>query len=77
MGVTAVTPPVGWQFFCREQPFNAAGETATPLYSTVQPNGLLDVRLSGRSVRMRMVALNDGPFALGRNRLVVKPAGQR
>jgi hypothetical protein len=77
MGVTAVTPPVGWQFFCREQPFNAAGETATPLYSAVQPNGLLDVRLSGRSVRMRMVALNDGPFALGRNRLVVKPAGQR
>ena len=71
-------PPetIGFQFFCREQPNDAASEFSTGLY-TVEHGGLLDVRFSGRSIRMRMEALEDRTWALGRPRLDSKKGGRR
>ena len=68
--------PLGYRFFPREEPGDAASEYDTGLY-TVVSHGLLDVRFSGRSVRMRMEALTDGPFAVGRPRLIVRQGGRR
>ena len=67
---------LGYEFFTREQPYDDAGERSTGLYTEVHA-GLMDVRFSGRSVRMRMEALADGPFAVGKPRLVIVPAGKR
>ncbi len=67
---------VGYRFFAREQGGDEAGEYDTGLY-TASHNGLMDVRFSGRSVRMRMEALVDSPFAIGRPRLEVRKGGRR
>jgi hypothetical protein len=74
----SVQPPstVGYRFYVREQPSDDLGEFDTGLF-TVGHDGLLDMRFSGRSVRMRMVALQDGPFSVGRPRLEVRPGGRR
>jgi hypothetical protein len=65
---------LGFRFFASEEPMGPEQETG--LY-TVWHEGLLDVRLSGRSVRMRIEATADGPFALGRTRLLLKSGGRR
>ena len=70
------TEMFGYRFFAREQPYDAASEFDTGLYTVVH-NGLMDVRLSGRSIRMRLEATQDGPFAVGKPRLEVKPGGRR
>jgi hypothetical protein len=70
------TEMFGYRFFAREQPYDAASEFDTGLYTVVH-NGLMDVRFSGRSVRMRIEATQDGPFAVGKPRLEVKPGGRR
>jgi hypothetical protein len=67
---------LGYRFFPREQPYDAASETDTGLYTVVQ-NGLMDMRFSGRSVRMRMEALTDAPFAVGKPRLEMSIGGRR
>jgi hypothetical protein len=67
---------IGYRFFTREQPSDLAGERDTGLYTEIH-DGLMDVRFSGRSVRMRMEALTDAPFAVGRPRLDMKPGGSR
>ena len=67
---------LGYRFFSREQPYDKAGEFDTGLY-TGPHGGLLDIRFSGRSVRMRMEAVLDGPFAVGRPRLEMKGGGRR
>ena len=72
----APTGMLGYRFFTREQPYDAASERDTGLY-TATHGGLMDVRFSGRSVRMRVEALVDGPFAIGKPRLVMIPAGSR
>ena len=71
-------PPdvLGYRFFPREQPHDAASEYDTGLYTIVH-GGLIDVRFSGRSVRMRMEATSDGPWAVGRPRLEMKAGGRR
>ena len=69
-------PVVGYQFYVREQPSDDLGEFATDLYTETH-GGLMDIRFSGRSVRMRMVALIDGPFSVGRPRLEVRAGGRR
>lgn len=67
---------VGYRFMAREQPQDTASEFDTGLYTEIH-NGLMDVRFSGRSVRMRMEATKDGPFAVGRPRLDIRPGGRR
>jgi hypothetical protein len=67
---------IGVRFFPREQPQDAASEYDTGLYTQIH-GGLVDVRFSGRSTRMRIEALADGPFALGRLRLEMRKGGRR
>jgi hypothetical protein len=67
---------LGYRFFSREQPQDVASEFQAGLYTEIH-GGLMDVRFSGRSIRMRMEALTDGPFAVGRPRLEVKAGGRR
>lgn len=68
--------PIGFRFFTREQPGDVASEHDTGLYTEVH-DGLMDLRFSGRSIRMRMEALADASFAVGKTRLDIKPAGSR
>jgi hypothetical protein len=74
--VAAPAGTVGYTFFVREQPGDDAGEFESGPYTEVH-GGLMDVRFSGRTVRMRMEALIDGPFAVGRPRLDIRPGGRR
>ena len=46
---------LGYRFFPREQPHDAASEYDTGLYTVIH-GGLMDVRFSGSSIRMRMEA---------------------
>jgi hypothetical protein len=73
---TSADPQVGLRFFVNEQPNDTANEFDTGLYTEVH-NGLMDVRFSGRSIRMRLEALIDGPFAIGRTRLEIRQGGRR
>ena len=72
----AVDDMLGYRFFVREQPYDEASEFDTGLYTVIH-GGLMDMRFSGRSIRMRMEALTDGPFAVGKPRLEVRPGGRR
>jgi len=65
---------IGYRFFTREQPNGP--ERDTGLYTQTH-NGLMDMRFSGRSVRMRMEALTDSPFAVGKPRLEIRKGGRR
>jgi len=65
---------LGVRFLTREQP--QGPEHDTGLYTEVH-GGLLDVRFSGRHIRMRIEALEDEPFAIGRPRLQVRRGGRR
>jgi hypothetical protein len=65
----------GFRFFAREQPWDSA-ETDTGLYTQVH-GGLMDTRVSGRSVRMRLEATVDAPFSVGRTRIDLVKAGSR
>lgn len=65
---------LAYRFFVREEP--AGTEFDTGLYTEIN-DGLMDLRFSGRSIRMRMEALVDGPFAVGRPRLDIRPGGRR
>jgi hypothetical protein len=67
---------VGYSFYVREEAGDDAGEFEAGLYTKVNA-GLMDVRFSGRSVRMRMVALQDVPWSVGRPRLDIRPGGRR
>lgn len=69
-------PVFGYRFFVREQPHDVEGEWNTGVY-TVGHDGLLDVRFSGRSVRMRLEARTDEAFAVGKPRLEIRPGGRR
>ena len=65
-----------YEFYTREQPGDEANEKATGLYTVIH-DGLMDVRFSGRSVRMRMEALQDGNWGVGKPRLEIRPGGRR
>jgi hypothetical protein len=67
---------LGYSFTVRENPYDEASEFNTGLY-TVVSNGLMDMRWSGRTAQMRVEPLYDGDFAIGRPRLIIKPAGKR
>jgi hypothetical protein len=68
-------PPVAFQFFYRENPANPV-ETTTGVYSVVH-DGLVDIRFSGRTARMRIEGTRDEPWALGRIRLELRQGGRR
>jgi hypothetical protein len=68
--------PIGYRFFVREQPSDTASEFDTGLYTEIH-GGLMDMRWSGRSARMRLEALTDAPFAIGRPRLEMRAGGRR
>lgn len=75
-GVTDPTNPAfGFRLFLKEQPQDTV-ETDTGLHSNIH-SGLVDIRCSGRSARMRIEAIADVPWALGRPRLELRPAGRR
>ena len=65
---------LGFRFFPREQPQSSEYDTGL---HTVTHGGLMDLRFSGRSVRMRLEALVDEPFAVGRPRLEMRAGGRR
>jgi hypothetical protein len=67
---------LGYSFDFSEEPMDTQNSFNTGLYSVVH-NGLMDVRFSGRSVAMRVEALLDGDFAIGRPRLLMGAAGRR
>jgi hypothetical protein len=67
---------LGYSFYAREEPGDDVGEFESDFYTDVHA-GLMDVRFSGRSVRMRMVALQDVPWSVGRPRLDIRPGGRR
>lgn len=73
---SATQPAFGFRFFSREQPFDAANEVDSGLYTTIH-NGLIDTRVSGRSVRVRVEAVADTNWELGKPRLLIQPAGSR
>lgn len=74
MDAAADPDQIGYRFLTREQPNGS--ERDTGLYTVVH-SGLMDVRFSGRHIRMRMEALKDGPFSIGRPRLQARKGGKR
>jgi hypothetical protein len=76
-GNTSVTQPAfGFRFFAREQPFDAANEWDTGVYTEIN-NGLMDTRVSGRSVRVRVQGTADAGWEIGKPHLLIQPAGSR
>jgi hypothetical protein len=67
---------IGYSFASTEQPQSTADAFTRGPYTVVH-NGLVDVKLSGRSVLLRLEAMLDGEFTVGRPRLVISPAGLR
>ena len=65
----------GYRFFLWEQPDGP--QTDTGSFPVSNNSGLVDARFSCRGCRMRIEALADGPFAIGRGRLVTRPGGSR
>jgi hypothetical protein len=66
---------LGWRFFHSEQSRNAVEhDTGT---HTEQHDGLLDIRFSGRFARVRVEALSDEMWAIGRPRLIIRQGGKR
>jgi hypothetical protein len=74
--VSPVANMLGYSFDVTEQPMDTTNAYNTGLYTVVH-DGLMDVRFSGRSVQMRVEALIDNEFTIGRPRLLMKPAGMR
>jgi hypothetical protein len=66
---------VGYRFFLWEQPDGPQRDTGT--YKVISSSGLVDARFSCRGLRMRIEALADGPFAVGRTRFETRPGGSR
>ena len=67
-------PAVGFRFTHDEEPFDTA--SGTQLYTTIH-DGLVDVRFSGRGVRMRIEATRDVDWEIGRTRLMLRQGGAR
>jgi hypothetical protein len=66
---------LAYLFFLRERA--ASGETTAGPYPIIRTDGLVDARFSARRMRMRIQAVEDGPWAIGKTRLDIKPGGSR
>ena len=66
---------MGFRFFSWEETDGPQWDTGSiPITNNT---GLTDARFSGRGCRMRIEALADVPFAIGKTRLVIRPGGSR
>jgi hypothetical protein len=65
----------GYRFFIWEKPDGPQWDTGS--YPVIDNSGLVDARFSCMGLRMRIEALSDGPFAVGRTRLDSRPGGSR
>ena len=72
---TGAAGSVGYRFFLWEQPDGPQFDTGS--YPVSNDSGLVDARFSCRGFRMRIEALEDASFALGRTRLITRPGGFR
>jgi hypothetical protein len=66
---------VGYRFFHWEEPDGPEWDTGS--IPITNDSGRTDARFSCRGFRMRIEALADEPFALGRARLILRPGGFR
>jgi hypothetical protein len=66
---------LAYRFFVSDRA-NGPERMAGP-YLVSRSDGLVDCRFSGRHMRMRVEAVADGPWALGKARLDIKPGGAR
>ena len=66
---------VGYRFFTWEE--TNGPEFDTGVFPVTNDTGLTDARFSCRGFRMRIEALSDGPFAIGRTRLLTRQGGKR
>jgi hypothetical protein len=66
---------VGYRFFLWEEPDGPQWDTG--VFPITNDTGLTDARFSCRGCRMRIEALADETFAIGRSRLIVRPGGSR
>lgn len=66
---------VGYRFFFREEPQGQEWDTGS--LPVTNDTGRTDIGdgFSCRSLRMRLEALSDGPFAIGKTRLIGRPSG--
>jgi len=67
---------VGYRFFVWEEPNGPEYDTGT--FRLHNDSGRTDIGagFSCRGMRMRIEALSDGPFAIGRTRLIARPGGK-
>ena len=66
---------IGFRFFLWEEPDGPQWDTGDfPADNNV---GLTDAKFSCRGCRMRIEALQDGPFAIGRTKLIARQGGSR
>jgi hypothetical protein len=67
---------LGYRFFLWEEPNGPEYDTGT--YRVVNDSGRTDIGagFSCRGLRMRLEALSDGPFAIGRTRLIARAGGR-
>ena len=72
----SVDQMLGFRFFTREEPMGVEHQTGA-FQHVWHMMACFDVRFSARTCRMRIEALADGPFALGRSRLDLKAGGSR
>jgi hypothetical protein len=66
---------IGYRFLLWEEPDGPQWDTGS--YPVLDASGLVDARFSCRGLRMRIEALGDGPFAVGRTRFETRPGGSR
>jgi hypothetical protein len=66
---------VAYRFFLKDRAMGAERESGP--YLIQRDDGLVDTRFSCRRMRMRIEAVQDGPFAIGHTRLQVKSGGRR
>jgi hypothetical protein len=72
---TGPSDRVGYRFFIAEEPNGEEDDTG--VFPVTNNSGLTDAKFSTRGLRMRIEALSDGPFAIGKSRLIVRPGGFR
>ena len=72
---TGPAEAVGYRFLLWEQPDGPQWDTGS--IPVTNDSGLTDGRFSCRGFRMRIEALADTAFAIGRTRLIIRPGGSR
>lgn len=74
-GPTQIEQVLGWRFFHREH-MEDPTEYDTGVYTETHA-GLMDIRFSGRVTRVRVEALTDEVWSIGRPRIIIRQGGRR